>query len=203
MGVALALCLALLALTNLGGCKPGEGLDVLTEVTDEASLQRLAAVPADSMVLLSVQGHEAMGELPDLGEGGRRLSSFDKTYLVEVARPVILDLAATPGLKAIVVWGGSDLTTGLDSRLRLTMLSRVSGDELRDTPLAVVARFSGDGLDLRHSLEKLGANPRSVNAGVVTMDATVDVLFEILARPDLMSLSKPVLQKPLQSKPTF
>lgn len=199
----MALVLVLSCLLVFVGCKPGEGLDGLAKVTDEASLKRLATVPADSMVLLSIQGHEAMGDLPDLGEGGRRLSSFDQTYLVEVSHSMLLDLAATPGLKAIVVWGSGGLTSALDSRLRLTMLSRVSGDELRDTPLEVVARFSGDGLDLRHSLEKMGANPRSVNAGVVTMDATVDVLFEILARPDLVSLTKPVLQKPLQGQSTF
>ena len=200
MSGTLGLALVLTSLLALGSCKPGDGLKELARFTDEASLERLAEVPADSMVLLSVQGHDAMGDLPDLGEGGRRLSSFDKTYLVNVPRAVIPDLAAIPGLKAIVVWGSGDMVSRLGARLRLTMLTRVSGDQLRNTPLEVVARFSGDILDLRHKLEKLGANPRSVNAGVVTMDATVDVLFEILARPDLVSLTKPVLQKPLQGE---
>ena len=194
------LFLALSCLLALASCKPGEIRDELAKFTDEASLARLEAVPSESRILLSVEGHEAMGELPDLGEGGRNLGSFDKTYLLEIPWVVIPDLTATPGLKSIVVWGSADYVTRMDARLRLTMLSRVSGDELRNSPMEVVARFNGDVLDLRHSLEKLGAEPRSVNAGVVTMDATVDVLFEILARPDLVSLAKPILQRPLRNE---
>jgi len=192
--------LALPVLLSLPACKAGKGLEKLTEVTDETSLERLAAMPADSKVLLSLQGHEAMEGVPDLGEEGRRLSSFGKAYLVEVPRALVLDLAETPGLKSIVVWGDAGIVQGLDTRLRLTMLSRVSGDELRQTPVTAVARFEGDGLDLRHSLEKMGARTRSVNAGVVTLDATVDVLFDILARSDLVSMAKPILQKPLKSE---
>ena len=200
MNGAWGIVLLFTALLALCSCKPGEVRDELAKFTDEASLARLAAVPPGSSVLLSVQGHEAMGDLPDLGEGGRKLGSFDKTYLVEVPVAVISDLLATPGLKAIVIWGSGEIVAGMDARLRLTMLSRVSGSELRHTPLEVIARFSGDALDLRHSLEKMGADPRSVNAEVVTMNATVDVLFDVLARPDLVSLAKPVLQKPLQGE---
>ncbi|MBU8871705.1 MAG: hypothetical protein KOO60_12635 [Gemmatimonadales bacterium] len=197
---ALGLVLPLLTILALGSCKPGEISDELARFTDEDSLARLAEVPVESMILLSLLGHQAMGDLPDLGEGGRKLSSFGKSYLVEVPWEVLPDLAATPGLNSVVIWGNSDLATKMDARLRLTMLSRVSGPELRETPLAVVARFSGDVLDLRHSLEKLGAAPRSVNAGVVTMDATVDVLLEILARSDLVSLAKPIQHMPLRSE---
>ncbi len=191
---SVAVALGMLALT---GCRDGDGLENLARVTDRTSLERLAAMPEGALVALSLDGHQAMDGLPELGESGRRLSSFDHAFLVEVRREFLPELATTPGLKAIVVWGEADVARKLDPRLRLAMLSRLSGEELRATPLEVIARFAGDGLDLRHALEKAGADPRSVIAGVVTMSGTVDVLLEILAREDLVSMSKPVLQKPM------
>lgn len=186
--------LALLAL--LAGCRESEQLAGLADLTDRASLERLAALPETATVLLSLEGHDAM-LAPEPGEGGRRLASFHKSFLLEVPRASLPDLADTPGLKAIVVWGGGEVLPKLDSRLRLSLLTRFSGEELRSTPLEVIARFEGDGLDLRHSLETMGAEVRSAHGGIVTMNATADVLLELVARPDLVKLEKPVLQKQL------
>lgn len=192
----LTLLAGLAVLAGLAGCKESEQLASLADLTDRASLERLASLPETSSIVLSLEGHQAMLP-PEPGETGRRLASFDKSFLLEVTREGLPDLAGTPGLKAIVVWGGGEMLPRLDSRLRLTMLSRLSGEELRATPLDAVARFEGEVLDLRHSLEKAGAEVRSARGGIVTLSATVDVLLEVLARPDLVKLEKPVLQKQL------
>lgn len=193
----IVLAAALLAVFAAPACRQGPGAEELARFADEQSLARLAALPPDARLLLSFEGHEAMGPLPDLGENGRKLGSFGKTYLVLVDRAVVPDLLATPGLKAVVGWGGEKIVGKMDARVRLTMLSRVAGEELRATPVPVVARFGGDVLDLRHRLEKLGAEVHTANAGVVTMDAPVDVLFEILADSDLISIAKPMVMKPM------
>lgn len=191
------LIIALLTgLVLAAGCKEGEQLAGLADLADRTSLERLATLPGNASVVLSLEGHQAM-QAPEPGEAGRRLASFDRSYLLEVPRESLPDLAATPHLKAIVVWGGGDLLPRLDSRLRMTMLSRLSGDELRSTPLDAVARFEGDGLDLRHSLETMGAEVRSARGGIVTLSATVDVMLQIAERPDLVKMEKPVLQKML------
>jgi hypothetical protein len=189
-----------LCLTILASCKAGSGTENLEKLMDADSLARLEALPGEAKVLLSLSGSEAITGDPELGKDGARLGSFDRNWLVTVPRSQVVELSATEGLLAMVVWGDAAIVDKLDPRLRQDMLIRLSSEAARQSPLAIEARFQGDPQQMRENLEKLGAHPRSVNAGVATLDAPVDALFEILARLDLVSLSKPVLQRPLQAR---
>ena len=107
-------------------------------------MARSPEIPAESLILLSVQGVDVSDQLPDLGEGGRKLDISGETVLLVVSRGAIPDLVALPALETIVVWGDEEIRQGLDVFLRQDMLARISDPELRDTPMAVIASFSDD-----------------------------------------------------------
>jgi hypothetical protein len=191
--------LLLLTALLVAGCKDGEAVRNLKRVSDEASLQRLEAMPAGAAALFSLHGGAGLQELPALGANARRLGSSGNSWLVVASREEAATLAGTPQLDRLVVWGGEAAVGKLDSRLRQAMLTHLAHADGAEKPLAVVARFENKDAALRPGLQELGAAVGSENAGIVTLEAPVSVLLKILDRDDLIELTQPVMQQPLRS----
>ena len=184
-------CLLLGAPCLLGGCHGGE----LDDRADRRSAQRLAGLPTAATVLLSLHGDAVPSELPPLGEGGRKLSSFGGPSLVVAAREVVPELARLPGVERIVIWGAGERAGRMDSPLRDELLSRLdSGRE--DEPLPAIATFAGDTPGLVDELKGLGARVGGRSGSIVTLDAAPQALLRVLARDDLIKLEQPSLMQP-------
>jgi hypothetical protein len=170
-----------------GGCGP---TDDLASRMDEASVQRLTALPEHGTVLASCRFTTLPDSLPPLGAGVLELGRSPRALLVEIPRDDLARLAGLADAGAIAIWGEGALKAKLDPLLRLQLL-QAWGEENSD-PMAMIASFREDGLqDLREHLVALGATPRTIAGPVVTLDAAPETVFRLLALPDLVALRQP------------
>ena len=189
----LTLMFALALALVVTGCKdqlPAE----LTGLADENSVARLAVLPPDTNLLLSLHSSGVLGSIPDLGPGGRELGRFGPTALVLVNRARVAQLTKTPGLEHLVLWGDEKSLNRMGPMLRNDILSGMASDSWPEIEYAAVGEFVGTGPQLKQSLLDEGAEVGSSGGGVVTLTATCEVLFNILARDDLRQLKKSNLQ---------
>jgi hypothetical protein len=183
--------------TLLSGCNdklPAE----LAGLADQKSLDRYAALPADSGLLLCLQSDGVLGKLPNLGPDGKQLGRFGPSTLVAVSRDLVPDLAEVDGLTGFVLWGDDQAAGKLDPMLRTALLGDMAQPNWREKEHAIIGTFD-DGAGLKEALVSAGAKPGSVNGGIVTFDATSEVIFDILAWDNLRQLEKPTLLHPTQS----
>jgi hypothetical protein len=175
----------------LGGCRSG---DDVTSRLDDASWKRLEALPADARVVAAVRLAAPTDTLPTFDDDVRMLALTPGGALVELPRSGLARLGE--GVGAVSVWGGEIVASKLDPRLRTALLGAWTNED--PAPLEIIARFREDGLeDLRARLEKTGAVVRTVAGPVVTLDASPDTVFELLAWPDLLVLQQPRPLNPL------
>ncbi len=191
-GLRLA-CAGVLGLAAVG-CRSA---DDLAGRLDAASVERLAAVPPGASVLLSLRGEAPLGELPELGEGGRTLGRRGATVLVEAARDALPHLAAAPGVVETVIWGSGEAAARLEVGLRNEVLEMLDDPARRGESLAMIATFASAAQDARASVEGLGGRPRSLTGDVMTLDASIDEAFAILALPELVKLARPAVMRPV------
>lgn len=185
-------------LVFLTGCNdklPGD----LAGLADQKSLDRFAALPGDSDLLLCLQAEKTLGKLPNLGPEGEQLGRFGPCTLLKVNRDIVPDLAKVEGLNSMVLWGDAQVVTKLDPMLRSTLLAEMAQPHWRESVHPIIGTFDDDSADLKTTLVAAGANVRSVTGGIATFDATSEVIFDILAWDNLRQLKKPTLLRPAQS----
>ncbi len=190
------LLLGLLVL--LTGCNDNLS-DELAGLADQKSLDRYAALPADAHLLLCLKAESVLGKLPNLDPDGQQLGRFGPCTLVSVSRDKLPALAEVEGLKSVILWGDATVVGKLDPMLRSTLLSEMAQPHWRETVQPVIGTFDEDSAGLKEALVAAGAHPRSVTAGIVTFDATCEVLFDILAWDNVRQLKQPTLMRPTQS----
>ncbi len=198
MDIKFRIIILLGVLTLLTGCKdnlPGE----LAGLADQKSLDRYAALPADSDLLLCLQAESTLGKLPKLGPEGQQLGHFGPSTLVKVNREMVPALAEVEGLQSLVLWGDGQAAKKLDPQLRSTLLKEMAQPQWREKSYAIIGTFDKDSAGLKEALVAVGAQPRSVKAGLATFDATSEVIFDILAWDHLRQLKEPTLMRPTQS----
>lgn len=178
----------LLALILLVGCRG----DDLGGRADDASLARFDALPDTAGVLLSLHGPDLPTQVPDT----RPLGGVGDARLMLADRASLPGLIAYEGLDKVIVWGGEAVLGKMDALLRVEMLGRLHDSARAREPMPIIARFDAPDADLRDELAGLGAVIGSRSGDVVTLQAAPPVLLEILARPDLVMLEKPMLQQP-------
>ena len=190
------LLLLLAFLVVFTGCKddlPAE----FAGLAAESSLQRLAALPEDSALLLSLHSEGVLGKLPDLGAEGQDLGRFGPTKLILVSRNLVPDLAKVDGLTELVLWGDANAVTKMDPMLRLDLLNGMAAANWRDQQHSVIGTFDQDVVNLGPSISEAGASVGSVTGSIITFTATSEVIFDILLRDDLSQLNKSDLQQSL------
>lgn len=183
---------AVLAVASLAGCRDGD----LAEMLDEDSARRLAAVPPDASLVLSVRADAE----PDFDEGMRLVEQAGNTRLVEVTRDSLDRFAGLPNLTHVAVWGSGDVLRKLDPSLRGELLRAIDAADAQAPPLAIIATFAPGATDVAAALADRGAVLRSQNDGVVTLDATPEAALRLLELPDLVELEKPTTLRPLEGR---
>ena len=187
--------LSTLALLVLAGCHGGD----LDRLLDPDSQQRLAGLPENGRVLVSLRGESQPPQLPELAAPDRTLDRVGNSVLMEVDRQVLPELADTPGLVAGVIWGGDGTLAKLDPALRMEILTALGDPELRSVPLAVIGRFDPAAPGVADQLATCGASVRSTNEGIVTFDGIPDTVLRVLSLPGLIELKRPNMLNPLGS----
>jgi len=188
---ALTACLLTLLVV---GCRPASGI---VEKMDATSRRRLAAIPPEHTVLVSMRVSPAPARIPPLGERGRILARSKGALLIEILPSEANRLAKVNRLDRVAVWGDGDVAGKLDPRLRVSVLEAWAEDIAG--PLPMIAQFRAGTTDARRVVESTGAAARSAVGPVVTFDALPDQVFDLLASPELLSLKKPVLLRPIST----
>ncbi len=193
--IKILLLLAVLVVFN--GCKDQLPTE-MAGLADQQSLQRLATLPEDSGLLLSLHSDGVLGQLPNLGPDGRELGRFGPTKLALVSRERVPALAKVDGLTGLVLWGDEKAVTKIDPMLRNAILAGMAATDWRETKYSVIATFADGTTNLAQSLADAGAVTGSITGNTATFVATSEVIFDILGRNDLRQLKKPDLQRPAQ-----
>ena len=200
--------LAILGTLLLVSCSGGpddvqtDAVPGLDKVADPGSLDRLTRITDGQPILLSLRTYTTDAPPPTLGAGSRELGRHETVRLLEIVPGDLTAAVSQPDLAELVVWGDGEATRRLEPRLRDFVLRTLASAEWREAHLSIIARFDPERAPtpdrLEAELTALGARPRSVVGGVVTLDTGLESLFAILDRSDLTDLSLPSMQQPMQ-----
>jgi len=168
---------------------------------NDASLERLALIPENNTVLLSIHRQTPVFFKVPLPENSRLLGQNPGSVLVEIPKANLADFTETEEIMKVVVWGDGSIVVRMDSFLRTAILEQLSLDSTEANPLPIIAIFKEEADDLRSRLEALGASPQSIVGKVVTLAAEPEAVFRILVEPDLVKLEKPKMSYPTGQSP--
>jgi|GEM_PF-1118574 len=177
---------ALFCVAGFGGCK--DGSDVMS-LLDGPSRTRLAGISGNESLLFSVTAGHPITDLPPLGDNGKILGRSGNSVLLEMPRAALLRLEEVGGIKRATVWGDGEAARRIEPALRSRVLEALDADDR--TPIEFLATFREAVPDLRERIAAGGANPRTVAGKVATVTAAPDAIFELMALPDLVRLSRP------------
>lgn len=184
----------LLCLLSLAGCKGGLP-DALDRLTDDASRDRLARLPAGTRLLISAHGPDGLGVLPELGDMGRVLGQLNGAALMELDRRRAADLGEIVGVRRLVLWGDESAATRLDPLLRSELLGTLHDPDGESAELEVIGTFAAgdDVIPLILAEYGLSVPAGRARAGVATFAAPVGVILELLNDERVQQLKKPAL----------
>lgn len=190
------LWLFLVAALALAGCKGDEQLD---KYMDAASKDRLAQISAADLVYVSLKCATPPGNLPPL-DGGQVFGRSGTTVLLTIPKRSLPKLRDVTKVQSAVVWGGSEEGKRLDPGLRAQLLGALDENSEQTSSVPMIATFRSERSDLEAQLRAMGAETRTVAGRVVTLDATPEVVFSLIAMDDLVNLTRPRKLNPLFKK---
>ncbi len=173
------------------GC--GSGPEVVS-MMDQASRERLEAIPLTTTIVLSCRGDSLAGDL-GIPTYVHELARTPDAVLVEVLHRDLSRLDTVGGIRRAAVWGPAGALARLGPDLRTRVLAAWA--VIPEEPLTLLAVFGGPGDGLRAELTTAGADVRTVAGPVVTLAATPETIFRILALPGLVRLQAPRRVEPL------